>query len=146
MPAVDLQHYLVICSDLDKSRDFYCDLLGLRDGKRPDFPFAGYWLYLGDTAVVHMANRDPKALQAPYLRRNVDSLDRFEHTGAVDHIAFAAKDLKGMMEKVAKWKVKARHNSVPDFNIHQMFVQDLDGLTIELNFSGDEAKGLDIPH
>lgn len=31
------------------------DVLGLRVGDRPPFPFPGYWLYAGSSAWVHVA-------------------------------------------------------------------------------------------
>ena len=38
--------------------DWYCDILGLRTGPRPDFPFQGAWLYAGENAVIHLVGDD----------------------------------------------------------------------------------------
>jgi catechol 2,3-dioxygenase-like lactoylglutathione lyase family enzyme len=34
MPLTQLEHYLVLTDDLDGTRDFYRDALGLREGAR----------------------------------------------------------------------------------------------------------------
>ena len=55
MPLQNLNHILVLARDLEATRDFYVNVLGLRVGPRPPFKFPGHWLYLGDKAVVHLA-------------------------------------------------------------------------------------------
>ena len=81
MPLENLNHYLVVTDDLEATRAFYADVLGLRVGDRPPFPFPGLWLYLGDQAVVHVAQRDESR------GRTTGTADA--PTGSVDHIAFA---------------------------------------------------------
>ena len=55
MPLQNLNHFLVLTRDLEATRDFYVDVLGLEDGDRPPFAFDGHWIYLGDRAVIHVA-------------------------------------------------------------------------------------------
>ncbi|MCA6113887.1 VOC family protein [Bradyrhizobium sp. WSM 1738] len=56
-----LQHYTIEPADLERSKDFYCDVLGLENGDRPPLDFPGYWLYSGGTATVHlMGTRKPR--------------------------------------------------------------------------------------
>ena len=57
MPITEMQHYMVLSKDLEKTRAFYCDVLGLRVGPRPPFDFEGLWIYVGDIAVVHVAGQ-----------------------------------------------------------------------------------------
>ena len=57
MPLRNLNHFLVLAEDLEATRDFYAEILGLQVGERPPFSFPGYWLYLGDQAVVHLASK-----------------------------------------------------------------------------------------
>ncbi|MDE2133578.1 MAG: hypothetical protein KGM97_10840 [Alphaproteobacteria bacterium] len=60
--AVDmLEHFTVRCSRLERTRDFYPEIIGLRVGLRPDFDFASYWLYLGDQPVVHLVRESQRA-------------------------------------------------------------------------------------
>ena len=42
-----LEHVLVLTDDLEATKDFYCDALGLEVGERATLEFPGYWLYLG---------------------------------------------------------------------------------------------------
>ena len=79
--AVDLlQHINIRTADVERSRDFYAQILGLRVGDRPQFTSTGYWMYLGDQPVIHLVQRK-------------DDEKPGAGTGAVDHIAFRGLDL-----------------------------------------------------
>jgi catechol 2,3-dioxygenase-like lactoylglutathione lyase family enzyme len=41
-------HVAVSVTDLDTARDFYCDVLGFEELRRPDFGFPGLWLRVGE--------------------------------------------------------------------------------------------------
>ncbi len=56
-----LEHVTIRCAQLRRTRDFYVELMGLTEGERPDFPFRGYWLYLGGIPVVHLVEASDKA-------------------------------------------------------------------------------------
>jgi catechol 2,3-dioxygenase-like lactoylglutathione lyase family enzyme len=61
MPLGGLQHYTIEPADLERTRDFYCAVLGLENGDRPPLDFSGYWLYSGGVATVHlMGTRKPR--------------------------------------------------------------------------------------
>ncbi len=57
MPLHGIEHVLVLTEDIDGTRDFWRDVLGLEQGGRPPMPFAGYWLYAEGAAIVHIADR-----------------------------------------------------------------------------------------
>ena len=42
MPLGTLQHFTIEPSDLERTKDFYCDVLGLENGDRPPLDFPGY--------------------------------------------------------------------------------------------------------
>ena len=48
MPLDKIEHYLVLTDDIDATRDFYVEALGMRVGPRPPLGFPGYWVYVGD--------------------------------------------------------------------------------------------------
>ena len=52
-----LHHVTVKTDDLEATRDFYRDVLGLEEGFRPELDFPGYWLYCGEVPVVHLVPR-----------------------------------------------------------------------------------------
>ena len=49
-----LDHFTVAVSDLEASRRFYVEALGLHEGERPPFEFPGAWLYSGAAPLVHL--------------------------------------------------------------------------------------------
>ena len=96
MPLGGLQHYTIEPSDLERTKDFYCDVLGLENGDRPPLDFPGYWLYSGGTATVHlMGTRKPRE---GIVVRGTEK--KYEDTGRLDHIAFAATDADGVRKRL----------------------------------------------
>lgn len=118
MALKGLDHVTVNCADLDRSRDFYSRALGLVDGDRPPFPFPGAWLYLDSRPVVHL----------------VGGSDRTGPTGSFDHVAFEASDFEAVRQRLKGAEIPFAENVVPGFRIRQIFLDDPDGVRIELNF------------
>ena len=54
MPAQSLNHYTIRVRDLETTKNFYADVVGLKVGDRPPLAFPGYWLYCGDVPTVHL--------------------------------------------------------------------------------------------
>jgi catechol 2,3-dioxygenase-like lactoylglutathione lyase family enzyme len=126
MPVEMLEHYTIRCESLERTRDFYRDVLGLIDGERPNFPFKGYWMYLGGVPIVHLVDaQESTERDGPQV--GVD-------TAALDHIAFRGLDIEATRATLRKHDLKFRENAVPGGRIHQIFVRDPDGILIELNF------------
>jgi len=94
MPLSHIEHYLVAADDMERTRDWYRDVLGMQEGWHPDFGFPVYWMYLDGVDVVHIGRSAKHASenQKAYLGRI--GADSGTGTGAIDHIAFRAKDLK----------------------------------------------------
>src|SRR6266852_1727954 len=55
MPVTELNHFLIRANKLERTKDFYCKVLGFEVMPRPDFPFPGYWLGINGKIQVHMA-------------------------------------------------------------------------------------------
>jgi len=132
MPLIHIEHYLVISDDLEVTKRFYCDALGLRNGPRPPFAFDGLWLYVGDTACVHVAERASFVAH----RGSADTSPSSAHLdmGNVDHIAFAGEDYEGVLSRLEQHGISARKNGVPGGRLRQLFVVDPHGVQIEMNF------------
>ena len=122
-----LEHYTVQCTDLDVTRDFYRDVLGLTVGPRPNFTFAGYWLYAGEVPVVHLLGADGA------LPEN-KNCDVHGDTGAFDHIAFRGSNVETTLASLKKHGIAFRENQIRDFGLHQVFVRDPNGIMVEMNF------------
>ena len=49
-----IHHVSLTTRDLERSRRFYADVLGLTEIARPDFPFPGAWFQVGDKQQLHL--------------------------------------------------------------------------------------------
>jgi len=119
-----LQHVLVLTDDLDGTKAFYCDVLGLEVGERPPLPFPGYWLYSDDVACVHVAER------ASY-DAHATSMGLPAQPSPVDHVAFEAEGYEQLRERLAAAGVDVTTNAVPG-GVRQLFFDDPNGARIEL--------------
>lgn len=142
MPLTDLNHFLVLTKDIETSRRFYIEALGMRDAPRPWAPFPGAWLAIGSQVCLHLAqaNDDPAMLH--HFGRSPG--ETLHGSGAVDHIAFNAGDLQEFEQRLTQQSIPYRRRSIPKSGLEQIFVTDPDGVTIELNFPTDapgSAKG-----
>jgi len=130
MPLGPLQHFTIEPSDLERTKSFYVDVLGLEIGERPPLDFPGYWLYSGGVATVHlMGARKPRE---GIVVRGTDK--KYEDTGRLDHIAFAATDVEAVRDRLKAGNVSFREQVVPRTGDTQIFLYDPDGVGVELNF------------
>ena len=136
-PRLSLDHYSIRTSELSACRRFYGELLGLREGFRPPFNFPGIWYYAGEVSVVHIVGVDPDnpGATADYLgaRAAIES-----GSGVIDHVAFAARGLRATRERLRQEGVSFRERTVPNLGLIQLFVEDPNGITLELNFQAAE--------
>ena len=137
MPITQMQHFMVLAKDLDKTRSFYCDVLGLRTGPRPPFKFKGLWIYVGDVACIHVGER---ASYDETSRTPANPADANDHgSGSVDHIACAATDYDELTGRFTRLGVQYRATQVPGSDLRQLFVFDPDGFQIEINIRSKPA-------
>jgi catechol 2,3-dioxygenase-like lactoylglutathione lyase family enzyme len=126
MPATALDHVTVVTKDLDASRAFYIGLLGLEEvAWRPDFPFPGAWLKVGPNAVVHLV----------VAERDMGD----GNTQPFDHFALKAENINDMRSVLDGAGLSYREAD-PASHIHQIFVDDPDGVSVELNFNTDQER------
>jgi catechol 2,3-dioxygenase-like lactoylglutathione lyase family enzyme len=135
MPVTELNHYLLVAKNLEKTKKFYQDVLGLELADRPDFGFPGYWLKVGDDICVHLASQEPNKTRDMFLLKKHPK--GTTGSGSVDHIAFLAKDPNEVRSRIQKHKVEMHFRSFPDAKLFQIFLKDPDDVTIELNFLGE---------
>lgn len=124
MAITALNHVNIVTDDLEGTRKFYADVIGLIDGDRPSFQFPGAWLYIDDEAVIHLVGVD-------------DQPD--EGTGTIDHVAFEAKGINDMIAMLEGRDIAFYVRDVPGMEIRQVFLHDPNGVKIELNFRGAEV-------
>jgi len=104
-----------------KLRDFYCDVVGLAEGFRPDFERFGFWLYIGKEDVVHLIT--PK-----------EGDDRSSQKSSYDHVAFKAGNYLDVLQKIKSLNIPFEEKPIPGMTAHQIFLRDPAGNRVELNF------------
>jgi catechol 2,3-dioxygenase-like lactoylglutathione lyase family enzyme len=132
MPLQRLEHYLVLSDDIDKTRDFYRDVLGMAEGFRPELEFPGYWLYLGDVPCIHIAEWQSYAVWTKKV--GIPISNRAAATGPVDHIAFNGTGFDELRDRLVARGLSFTENSIDDIGLRQMFLRDPNGVPLEINF------------
>lgn len=112
-------------ADIAKLRQFYCEIVGLRDGWRPPFESRGHWLYAGGSAIVHLVE-------------SADEASRAASRGGVDHVAFRCTDFAPMIERLRSGGIEFRLTQVPSLIDQQLLFRDPLGIGVELTL-GDGA-------
>jgi catechol 2,3-dioxygenase-like lactoylglutathione lyase family enzyme len=131
MPLTKLEHVLVLTEDIDGTRDFYRDALGLDVGDRPPLEFPGYWLYANGVPCVHVADR--AAYEAHSATTGIAASPPADGTGSLDHLAFSGDDHDEAVARLERSGVEAKHNTVPGIGMRQLFFEDPNGVKIEIN-------------
>lgn len=132
MPIQRMEHYLVLSDDIDETKRFYCEVLGMTEGFRPNLGFPGYWLYVGDTPCIHIAEWETYAVFTK--RVGIPISTRAAGTGPLDHIAFNAARYDETVEKLDRLGIEMSSNILDEIGLRQLFIRDPNGLLIELNF------------
>jgi catechol 2,3-dioxygenase-like lactoylglutathione lyase family enzyme len=131
MALTRMDHVLVLTDDIEGTKDFYCRALGLEVGQRPPLDFPGHWLYVEGVPCIHVADREAYAAHC----------DRFgipASPEAVDHIAFNGNDFEEAAARLEGEGVEATLNTVPGAKLRQLFLEDPNGLKIEINVTSRE--------
>jgi catechol 2,3-dioxygenase-like lactoylglutathione lyase family enzyme len=131
MPLTKMEHYLVLTEDIEATREFYCQALGMRVGPRPGLQFPGYWLYVGDTPCIHIA--EWQTYTAHSQEQGIPVSRRAQGTGAFDHIAFNAENFEEVLARLSASGIRPGQNVVPGAGLRQLFITDPNGVKIEIN-------------
>ncbi|RYF33562.1 MAG: hypothetical protein EOO21_05650 [Comamonadaceae bacterium] len=125
-----IHHFTIRCSlaELEALRAFYCSVLGMEEGPRPAFDFAGHWLYVGDVALLHLAAVLP---DAPARRADAGA-------SGFDHVSLAGARLEATRQLLADHRIPFEELPVPGWPLRQIFVRDPVGSKIELTFDVGE--------
>jgi catechol 2,3-dioxygenase-like lactoylglutathione lyase family enzyme len=130
MPLERLDHVNLRTTRSAEMRHFYCEVLGLRSGPRPNFSFGGAWLYCGERPVVHLVEVDVASPPSSEL--------------ALQHFAFAGTGLAALLASLERHGVSMRLGFLSDFGLCQVNVRDPDGNHLHIDFPLLEAKQLGL--
>lgn len=121
-----MDHFTILTDRLAETIAFYA-MFGLAEGPRPDFGFGGAWLYVADTPLLHIV--ECATARMPVVRR-----------GALDHMAFTSEGLSAIADRLAGKGVAYRLIRTPrPFSRWQMFLEDPNGIEVELDFDYAEV-------
>jgi catechol 2,3-dioxygenase-like lactoylglutathione lyase family enzyme len=123
MAIAGMNHFNVLTDDVEATRRFYIDIVGLTEGDRPPLGFPGAWLYAGGQPILHVS-------KAKLAR---------ERAGVIDHMAFSATDLKGTVARLKESGVEFVLRQQAGTRIWQIFCHDPMGAKVELDFDPSEA-------
>lgn len=133
-------HILIRVQDLHRMIQFFTEILKLKEGARPAFPFPGAWLYSENQPLIHLAlnyeglDSSAHKAQEHYLgKRSATS-----QQGMVDHIAFQGDDYIALISRLKNSATAYFERSVPVSGEHQVFVTGPEGLLLEILFNQDK--------
>ena len=129
MPALQVRqidHVTFVVQNLERSREFYVDLLGMEAVPRPNFSFPGLWFQAGSTQV-HLILESPDSGPANVFIPENCSISRTRH------IAFEVADAAAAVRVLAERQIEivAGPKTRPD-GPTQLYVFDPDRNLVEL--------------
>lgn len=107
-------------TQLTQLKDFYCNILELVVGSRPEFSRRGFWLYSGDQALLHLTE---SYLHGPGERRH-----------HLDHYALRGQGLPAFIERLTQRRVAYQIHYLEALGQTQVFFDDPIGNGVEVNF------------
>lgn len=121
-----IDHVTLVVKDLERSRHFYRDVLGMAETTRPAFGFPGLWFQAGNTQI-HMNVESPEAGPA--------GLSSFAGTQPSRgfHFAFEVDDCDAAAEQLRDLKIQivTGPRARPD-GPRQLYIYDPDGYLVEI--------------
>ena len=89
-----MNHFTITAEDRAKTLDYYCGLLGLKEGHRPDLGFPGAWLYAGDGSgrAAHLLG--PADAGAAHRRHRPPGLQRQGPEGSEGEVRRARPEVR----------------------------------------------------
>lgn len=130
-----LFHVAIKTGDLEATRRFYTEIVGLREVPRPDFGYPGAWLACpqpGGAAIVHVYAGGPALGPSGAAPLG---------TAAIDHLSLSCSGFAAYRARFARSGLDWREFLVPGTSLWQLFVYDPSGVQLELTFEGMAEAG-----
>ena len=126
MKVVYLDHFNIRApkEQLSQIKKFYIDVMGFKEGFRPKLSGAGQWLYAGSNAIIHLSEDENRTAR--------------KEQNYLDHIAMRCVGVNEFAKKLNEFSIKYRLATIPEIDLTQLFLKDPAGITIELNFAGEQ--------
>ena len=113
-----IDHHSVIIADIEKSRHFYADILGLEPLERPQMSFDGLWFRVGDQAIHCLCLKNPDSVD-----------DRPEHGGRDRHVCLKGSTINELADRLEQHYIDYTRSRS---GRKAIFFRDPDGNAIEV--------------
>jgi catechol 2,3-dioxygenase-like lactoylglutathione lyase family enzyme len=134
MMAIDgIDHVNIRTTDVGATARFFVDVLDMKIRDTPGIPDRSKAAWLCDTegrAVVHLITSD---VVYPW-ERSGETAD--PGSGRIHHVALSCSGYDALCARLEKLGVAYNANAVPEAGLRQLFVEEPNGITLELNFFG----------
>ena len=121
-----IDHVTIVVKDIERSTQFYTEVLGMQQVARPDFGFPGAWFQAGDTQIHLILQSEQSGPAGIGQFQGEDPSVGFHYAFVVDDANIAATQLREMGLEIV---VGPRER--PD-GVIQVYVHDPDGHLVEL--------------
>ncbi len=123
-------HVALVVADVERSRQFYMQVLGMQEVPRPEnFDFPGAWLQTNNF-LVHLIGEDRKGLTKQV---NPGYAAGELAIGHATHVAFEVDDLEEAMQHLHSQGVEIAGGPRPRGDgVQQLYICDPDGYVVEL--------------
>jgi glyoxylase I family protein len=121
---IESLHHVAVCvTDIDRAKQFYSEVLGLKELPRPPFDFGGAWYALGDAQELHLIVHPPTLT----MRRTTD-IDAKD-----GHLAIRVSSYQETLEHLRRYGIECLDRPRNLTPWPQIYVTDPDGNVIEFN-------------
>ncbi len=139
MPIEAFDHFTIRAADLEGSRRFYQEALGLQFEVHNDFAFPVGLVFVGGHPLLHLLQTGAELdafmdRPAPAFRSGAE-----RGTGNLEHVAFSATGLSQTMGSLRDLGIGFRERSMSEHGVYQLLIDDPDGIELEINFPAAEA-------
>lgn len=134
-----LDHVNIRTADIQGTAAFFRDILGLETRPRPGVASMeeGCWVHdPSGRAIIHIGSP-----LTPYPGDDRRPFTPTRGGGAIHHVALEGDDIEGMLARLTAAGIAAERKDYPEAGISQLFVEETNGILLELNFLMEEGKG-----
>lgn len=124
LPLTSLNHISLVCRSVEKSHDFYENILGFVPVKRPgSFDFDGAWLFNYGIGIHLLQAEEPEKMKK---KAEINPKD--------NHISFQCESMAMVEKKLKELGIDYITRRVEEGGVYvdQMFFHDPDGFMIEI--------------
>jgi catechol 2,3-dioxygenase-like lactoylglutathione lyase family enzyme len=129
-----IDHVNIRTPDVVGTCQFFCEVLSLKVGDTPGTPDRTKACWLHDSsgrAVIHLGSAD---LAYPWEKEPQVTAPG---SGRIHHVALRCVGYESMCDRLRLQGRSYHSNDVPQIALRQIFVEEPNGILLELNFFGD---------